>query len=160
MPRTARLQFTGGVCHIVSRFARDEWWLDRDGAREAYLELIGRAAKADDLLVLSYCLMSNHVHLVVVQGTAPLARFMKSVHTGFAAFAHASRVHKKAQGPVFAGGPRMVWVQRDEYLLELVRYVHNNPVRAGLVRATRNSSWSSHRAYIGKSEAPQWLKLG
>jgi hypothetical protein len=53
-----------------------------------------------------------------------------------------------------------VLVEKDAYLLELVRYVHNNPVRAGVVRFARSSSWSSHQAYIGKVEAPIWLRMG
>ena len=103
MPRTARVSCPGGVFHVVSRFARDEWWLDRSGAREAYLELLGRASERSDTEVLAYCLMSNHVHLVLVQGNAPLSRFMKSVHTGFATWARGSWRGSKALGPVFAG---------------------------------------------------------
>ena len=85
---------------------------------------------------------------------------MKSVHTGFAAWARASWGGSKALGPVFAGRPRIVLVDREEYLLELVRYVHNNPVRARLTRAARASAWSSHRAYIGQVPAPEWLRMG
>jgi REP element-mobilizing transposase RayT len=160
MPRTARVSLAGGLFHVVSRFAREENALDGRGARQAYLAAIERAAEPDDAQVLAYCLMSNHVHLVMVQGTAPLSRFMKSVHTAFARYVNRGRRRSAAQGAVFAGRPRMVLVDRDAYLLELVRYVHNNPVRAGVVRFARNSPWSSHRAYIGASEAPAWLRMG
>jgi hypothetical protein len=61
---------------------------------------------------------------------------------------------------VFAGRPRAVLVEEDAYLLELVRYVHNNPVRAGLVRSARTSTWSSHPAYVGRVGAPEWLRMG
>jgi REP element-mobilizing transposase RayT len=145
---------------VVSRFARDEWWLDREGARSAYLACLARALQGCDAELLAYCLMSNHVHLVVVQGEARLERLMKSVHTGFASWAQRSRRREKTRGPVFAGRPRSVLVDKDAYLLELVRYVHNNPVRAKVVRAARNSAWSSHQAYVGRVQAPDWLRTG
>jgi putative transposase len=160
MPRRARLNCVGGIFHIVSRFARDEWRLEHREARTAYLDSLANAVAATDVHVLGYCLMSNHVHLVVVQGEAPLERFTKSLHTGFAAWAHRHGRGNKAQGPVFADRPRAVLVERDAYLLELLRYVHNNPVRAGLVRFARSSDRSSHQAYIGRVAAPDWLKTG
>jgi putative transposase len=159
MPRTARLDAPGGVFHLVSRFVRDEPLLDEEGARDAYLELLGAAATKADVTVLAYCLMSTHVHLVAVQGQITLERFTKSVHTGFAKWVNGRR-GKKAQGPVFAGRPRTLLVDEDTYLLQLVRYVHNNPVRARVSRSARTSAWSSHRAYVGRDEAPEWLRVG
>jgi hypothetical protein len=61
---------------------------------------------------------------------------------------------------VFAERPRTLLVEKDTYLLELVRYVHNNPVRAKVVRRARSSDWSSHQAYIGETQPPKWLRLG
>lgn len=159
MSRTARIDLPGGVFHLISRFVRDEPLLDDEGARDAYLELLGAAATKSDVTILAYCLMSTHVHLVVVQGRTKLERFTKSVHTGFAQWVNARR-GTKAQGPVFAGRPRELLVDEDAYLFQLVRYVHNNPVRAGVVRNARNSKWSSHRAYVGRDEAPEWLRVG
>jgi REP element-mobilizing transposase RayT len=145
---------------LVSRFARDEWWLDRAGGREAYLGLLEHAAETTRVEVLAYGLMSNHVHLVVVQGEESLERFTKSLHTGFASWAHRNARGKKAQGAVFAQRPRAVLVERETYLLELVRYVHNNPVRAGVARFARSSDWTSHQAYVGRAQAPAWLRVG
>ncbi|MBN8610632.1 MAG: transposase [Deltaproteobacteria bacterium] len=159
MPRTARLHVPGGVFHLVSRFVRDEPVLDREGARDHYLQCVGAASANSDTTVLAYCLMSTHVHLVVVQGESPLERFTKSLHTAFARWVNEGR-QRRAQGPVFAGRPRTLLVDADEYLLQLVRYVHNNPVRAGVARTARGSAWSSHRAYLGRVEAPEWLRIG
>jgi REP element-mobilizing transposase RayT len=150
----------GGVFHVVSRFARGESRLDVVGAREAYLGYLGVAAATSGVEVLAYCLMSNHVHLVVVQGERPLERFTKSLHIGFSAWSHRQARGRKAQGAVFADRPRTVLVDKESYLLELVRYVHNNPVRAGVARFARSSDWSSHQAYVGKVDAPDWLRMG
>lgn len=161
MPRRARLSAPGQVFHLVSRFARDDWWLDKWGARAAYLQGVERALQQCDAEVLAYCLMSNHVHLVVVQGEIALERFTKSVHTYFAGWIGKRwRPKGKSLGPIFADRPRIVLVDRDAYLLHLVRYVHNNPVRAGLVKRARQSDWSSHQAYIGRTSAPTWLRIG
>lgn len=146
---------------MVSRFARDERWLDEVGAREAYVGCLGRAVEQCDAEVLAYCLMSNHVHLVVVQGRDPLERLSKSVHTGFANWVSRNRGRgSKSLGPVFAERPRQLLVDEEGYLLELVRYVHNNPVRAGVSRFARSCDWSSHQAYIGRAAAPDWLRMG
>ncbi len=157
MPRTARLSVRGGFFHLISRFARDERHLDKKGGRDVYLALVASAAARTDAKILAYCLMSNHVHLVIEQGEEPLSRFMKSVHTGFARWTHAQTKRTKSQGPVFAERARGILVEKSR-LLELVRYVHNNPVRAGVVKRARDSSWSSHRAYVGIVEAPAWLE--
>lgn len=162
MTRAARLRYSGGVFHVMARCAAGEFFIAGDGERERYLLQLGRAMEHTDAEVLAYCLMSNHVHLVIVQGEEPLERLLRPLHTGFARWLNERRRgrRKGPMGPVFAERPRMVLVDRDEYLLELVRYVHNNPVRAGVAKHAAKSTWSSHRAYVGMSPAPEWLRVG
>ena len=102
--------------------------------------------------------MSSHVHLVVRSGRDPLDRLMKPVHTGFAGWL--SPRLGRGGGPVFASRYKSVLVEEETYLLQLVRYVHNNPVRAGVVNNPEDSVWSSHREYVGLEKSPEWLKAG
>lgn len=157
MPRYARLNVPGGVFHVISRCLNREYLIDGPEDRARYLSLIERAVERSDAAILAYCLMSNHVHLVVRAGDEPLEKLMKPIHTGYAVWknARAGRL-----GPLFAGRFKSPLVEADEYLLELVRYVHNNPVRAGMVSEAAAFEGSSHRAYVGLAPAPSWLALG
>jgi putative transposase len=101
--------------------------------------------------------MSNHIHLIVRSGTDPLSRLMKPLNTGFAVWL-SKRI--AARGPVFADRFKSILVDEEAYLLELIRYVHNNPVRAGVVLDPSSSEWSSHRSYIGMEKCPPWLNIG
>lgn len=154
MPRTARLYYPGGVFHLISRCADQGYLLDGEAERSKYLELLARALGRTDARLLAWCVMSNHTHLVVLAGADPLWRLTKPINTGYAAWKNR---REGRVGPVFADRPRTVLVQRRAHLLELVRYVHLNPVRAGLARRAEDSSWSSHRCYLEQAVAPPWL---
>jgi len=145
------------VFHVISRCLNHEFLIDGTRDRAKYLALVGSALERCDATVLAYCLMSNHVHLVVRAGNDPLGRLVKPINTGYALWKnrHAGRL-----GPVFAGRFASPLVDADEHLLELVRYVHNNPVRAGITTRAEACDWSSHRAYLGLAEAPGWLNVG
>jgi len=157
MARYARLYYPGGIFHVISRCLNHEFLIGGPRDRERYLALLARALERCDAQVLAYCLMSNHVHLVVRAGEDPLEKLLKPVHTGYALWKNA---REGRIGPVFAGRFKSPLVDEDAYLLELVRYVHNNPVRAKLVPSAQASSWSSHRAFLGLEPAQPWLRVG
>jgi len=155
--RYARLHVTGGLFHVISRFHDREFLMDRvEGARERYLNCLENALAGSDSRLLAYCLMSSHVHLVVQLGTQPLGRLTRSVNNAWVKWLN---LKAKRVGTAMAGRPRSVLCDSDTYALELVRYVHNNPVRAGLVAGAGDSSWSSHGAYLGMEEPPDWLDI-
>jgi REP element-mobilizing transposase RayT len=154
MPRAARLDVPDGLFHVISRAIDRHALFDGPTERARYLELLGRALRHTDARVLAWCIMSNHVHLVVQAGQQPLWRLMKAVHVGYAMWKNRrdGRI-----GPLFAERYKAILVDREEYLVDLVRYVHLNPVRARVVARPEDSTWSSHRAYLGLDPQPAWL---
>ena len=97
------------------------------------------------------------MHLVVRAGKDDLARLLKPINAGFAVWLNRK---SKRHGPVFSNRYKSILVDEEEYLFQLIRYVHNNPVRAGVVKSAADSDWSSHREYIGLKVAPGWLNIG
>jgi putative transposase len=156
MPRYARLHVTGGLFHVISRFHNREFLLDHDGARDRYLRCIEVACSRTDVRVFAYCLMSSHLHLVLQLGTTRLGAFTRAVNTSWANW-----LNKRygRLGTAMAGRPNSVFCDTETYTLDLVRYVHNNPVRARVVESAEEICWSSHRAYLGLDEPPEWLEF-
>lgn len=156
MVRFARIHAPGALVHMISRFQEQQPFLDVDGGRDRYLDLIGRVVETVDTRVLAYALMSTHVHLVLQLGADPVGRFSRAVNSGWASWLN-RRLHRI--GVVFADRPQSIICDTETYALQLVRYVHNNPVRAGLVDNACLSHWTSHRAYLGLDSAPPWLAV-
>ncbi len=101
----------------------------------------------------AFCLMTNHVHLAIQVDTIPLSKIMQNL-----SFRYTRWFNRREQriGHLFQGRYRAVLVERDSYLLELVRYIHLNPLRAGMVQDVVDYAWSGHRAYAGLDLLP-WL---
>ena len=154
MSRSARLHFPGGVFHIISRCLNREFLLHGTEERARYLLMLEMASSRTDARVLAWCVMSNHIHLVVRAGEEPLSQLMKRVNTGYARWKNA---RDRRLGPLFAERYKAILVEQETYLLELVRYVHLNPIRAGLVDHPDEDRWSSHRVYAGLDRKPAWL---
>jgi hypothetical protein len=97
--------------------------------------------------------MSNHLHLVVQAGDIPLSKILQNV-----SFRYTRYINKKKKriGHLFQGRYKAILIDADSYLLELVRYTHNNPLRAGLVDKPDQYQWSSYRAYLGRNKLT-WL---
>jgi hypothetical protein len=153
--RIARCIEPGVVYHVISRFVDRGWFFSADEERDKYLFLFGRAVQHSDWTSLSYCLMSNHIHHGLLAGAAPMSAIFKKAHSPFANWMN-ERHHRI--GPIFADRPAS-WATRPENEARLIAYIHNNPVRAGVVTRARDSSWSSHRAFINAEAAPPWLDV-
>jgi hypothetical protein len=156
MARIARLTTPGALHHVISRFVDRDWLVSSDHERAFYLGLLGRALQTSDWRCLAYCLMSNHIHLAMVAGRQELQSWAKKVNSPFAIWLNDQRGRL---GPVYADRPSTYRVPGGREP-ELLAYIHNNPVRARVVATARDSTWSSHRAYLGLEARPPWLHVG
>lgn len=155
MPRFARTPLPNVVHHIISRFANRTYRFTGDEERHEYLRRLGCAVEKTDWRLLGYALMSNHIHLVAVAGRLPSAALIRPLHGGFAGWLNR---RQGTLGPVFADRHRLV-AASNSAVLHLLAYVHNNPVRARQCSAAAESSWTSHRCYLGQANPPAWLAV-
>jgi REP element-mobilizing transposase RayT len=103
--------------------------------------------------VYAYCLMDNHIHLAVQVGEIPLSRVMQNLSLRYTRWMN---WRNQRTGHLFQGRYKAILVDEDSYLLQLVAYLHLNPVRAGMTSEPQAYRWSSHRAYLGLECIP-WL---
>ncbi len=144
MPRRNRVHVPGGVYHVVARGVRRERIFYEMEDYRAYLELLRRTCGRYGVGVVAYVLMPNHVHLVVRAGEVPVGRAMQYLHGQFGRWYNRRYGYV---GHVFEGRYGARLCEDERYLWALVRYVHGNPVRAGLVDRPEGYAWSSFGEY-------------
>lgn len=154
MARPLRLEFPGALYHLTARGnARAHIYQD-DHDRQEFLDLLGSVCDRWNWRVHAYCLMGNHYHLVVETPEPTLSRGMRQLN---GVYTHAfNRRHRKV-GHLFQGRYTAILADKDQYLLELARYVVLNPARARMVKSAGQWPWSSYRATIGRAASPGWL---
>src|SRR5262245_39185834 len=148
MPRRKRSYLPGCAFHITARTHSGEFWFEE--LRSEILAIIDRALKQTDALLLAYAIMCNHLHLVVRQGDAPLARLMQPIgqRTAYA-------VHRRCKRKGYVLGYRYFDVpcRGDAHLRNAIMYTHRNPVEAGLCKEPAEYQWSSALAYSSGANA-------
>ncbi|MFZ5862255.1 MAG: transposase [Nitrospirota bacterium] len=149
MPRCARLDAPGLLHHVIARGIERRVIFSDDGDRANFLQRLARLLPETGTTCLAWCLLSNHLHLLVRSGPDGLAWFMRRVLTGYAVYFN--RRYDRA-GHLFQNRYHSTVCEAESYLLELVRYIHLNPVRAGLVpdiQALRQYPGCGHSAVMG-----------
>lgn len=155
MPRKPRLHLPGGFFHVILRGnGRQTIFFDTDD-RLQWQKFLRQGLSRYEHRIHAYCWMTNHVHMIIQSGADPLARFMAFLASRYARF-----LNRKTgrTGHLFERRYRALLVQQDNYLKELLRYVHLNPLRAHLVENLADYPWSSHRAYLA-GPRPTWLTV-
>ena len=156
MSRPLRIEYPGSLHHVTSRGNAQQNIYLNDGDRELFLRLLGTCVKRFSWILTAYVLMSNHFHLVIQLTEETLSLGMGWLNGEYSR--KFNRRHKRV-GHLFQGRPDMRLVDKETYGLEVLRYVVLNPVRAAMVPRPEDYVWSSYRAVIGETPAPEWLAV-
>ena len=146
MARQLRIEYDGAFYHVTSRGNQRGkiFWDDRD--RERLKTILERTKERYGYLLHGYVFMSNHYHLLIETPRANIKQIMQNINTSYTVFVN-RRYHRF--GHLFQGRYKAFIVDKERYLLGLGRYIHLNPVRAGVVRRPEDFRWSSYCDYIG-----------
>lgn len=149
MPRKPRLHVPAAFYHVTLRgnHRQDIFFSPKD--RDILDEIVAEITQRFGARLHAYCWMTNHLHLLIQVGDTPLGRIMLRIASRYARVLQA-RFH--TTGHLFERRYHAVLVDAESYLLELVRYIHLNPVRAGMVTTPDAYPWSSHLVYMGHRE--------
>lgn len=149
MGRSPRIHYYGALFHVICRGngKQDIFRDDRD--RIKFVEYIRKIKQDEQFLLYAYCLMTNHIHLLVRVRNSPLSRIMHRLTTSHSHYFN--RRHAKT-GHLFEDRFKAIHCPRDSYFKELIRYINMNPVKAGLVSSPHQWRWSGYNELLLKSE--------
>ena len=151
MARAARERSESCIYHVVLRgINRQDIFFDDDDFQR-FLETIEQKKSESQFDLYGYCLMSNHVHILVREKSDKISRIMSRIGTSYAWWYN--RKYDRS-GHVFQGRYGSECVEDDTYLFTVIRYIHNNPVKAKIVKEAEDYRWSSIHAYYGGREYP------
>ena len=154
MSRPLRIQYPDAWYHVMNRGRRGESvFLDKNDYA-MFVELLKEVVDMYKVRVAAYCLIANHYHLLIQTPGGDLARCMRHLNGIYTQ--RFNRAHH-CDGQLFRGRYKSILVDGDSYLLELVRYIHRNPLKAGLAKKLSDYQWSSHKGYLSNAKKWNWL---
>jgi len=156
MARKPRIHYSGALYHVMLRGNAKQTIFTEAVEYQQFEKILAQGLEVHQVKLHAYCWMKNHVHLALQVTETPLSKLMQSLSQRYTVwFNHR---HERV-GHLFQGRYKDILVDSDQYLLELIRYIHLNPVRANLVADPENYPYSSYRAYGDLVAAPPWLTL-
>lgn len=155
MPRPLRPLDPEGIYHVVVRGNNREPVFSDDGDRQEYLRMVRHYKDEYAFVCHAYAFMTNHIHLLLQPGErVTISKLMQGLNTTYTKYFN--RRHGRV-GHLYQGRFYSSLVDRDGYFLEVLRYIHLNPVRAGMVRHPHAYPWTSYHAYLQPSHNPLGL---
>lgn len=158
MPRKARLDAPGALHHIMVRGINKAAIFNDDQDRTRFLERLGENIVEAKCSIYAWVLMTNHVHILFKSGGKGISTVMRQLLTWYAIYHN--RRHRRT-GHLFENRYKSIICDEDNYLLALIRYIHLNPIRAGMMKTLEELDrypWSGHSAVMGKKECP-WMNV-
>lgn len=147
MVRKARIKSSTGIYHVILRGANRQEIFHDDKDRMKFLRIMEKCKKEYGLYFYAWCLMNNHIHLLMKEGNEPLSDTMKRIGVCYASYYNWKY---KVTGHLFQDRFRSEVVENERYLLVAIRYIHQNPVKAQMVEFPDEWRWSSCLGYYGK----------
>lgn len=156
MARPLRIEYENAVYHITARGnEKKDIFLDKKDY-EKFLFYLGLMWKRYKVIAYCYVLMKNHYHLLIETPQPNLSRMMRDLNGHYTIYFN--KRHRR-YGHLFQGRYKAILVDKNNYLLELSRYIHLNPVRAGVLSKPEDYSYSSMVYYLAKGALPPWLNV-
>jgi REP element-mobilizing transposase RayT len=154
MARPLRIEYPGAFYHAISRGNERKAIFRSDSDYELFLETLKDASERFDVLIHAYCLMPNHLHLLIQTQDSNLSQFMKRLLGVYTI--RFNRRHNRF-GHLFQGRYKAYLIDQDSYFLQLSRYIHLNPVKAKLSPHAQDYRWSSMQFFL-KPDTPEFLQ--
>ncbi len=157
MPRTLRMNAKDLLYHVFARGNNREPVFFESGDYQRFLKNIERFRDKLRYTLYAYCLLPNHFHLLLRSGNVPLSKVMQVLITAYTMYVN--KKHERV-GHVFQGRFKSIVVEKESYLLEVLRYIHLNPVKAGLVDSVGDYPWSSYLKYLAPAGEEPAIETG
>ena len=144
MARRPRVHYEGAIYHVIARGNNRERVFEAEEEKGKYLEILADYKKRYDFQLYAYVIMDNHVHLLLQVGKDPLAKIMQGIQQRYTQHYN---LHQKHSGHVFEQRYKAFICEKESYLMALICYIHQNPVRASMLEGV-DYRWSSHLSYV------------
>ncbi len=154
MVRPLRIEYPNAWYHVMNRGRRGEDIFSNKTDFEIFLGVLQESSELFGCRVAAFCLMSNHYHLLLQTPLGNLSRVMRHVN---GVYTQRYNRRQKVDGQLFRGRYKSVLVEEDSHLVELLRYIHRNPVRARICKSVSDYRWSSHHVYVSTAKKSDWV---
>jgi len=148
MPRKPRIEYEGAFYHVITRGNQRQKIFKSPTDHQKFLQLLTIYKNRYHCCIYAYVLMGNHVHILIETKDAPLSKVFQGINQSYTSYFN--KTHRTV-GHLFQGRYKAVLCERENYLLALLKYIHYNPLRAGIAETLSDYPWSSHHAYAGKA---------